>query len=92
METLEEIIRGRRQEGATPPYLPDIELGRRYPSDELLARLGVALETPIEELKAADTRPPVDHFRRLPAANEDAPRFTAFQDGPEFGSKTGLSH
>lgn len=97
METLGELIRRRRQEldlslrdlaarlkkGATPPYLSDIELGRRYPSDELLARLAVALETPLDVLKAADTRPPVDDLRRL--SEKDAQLGFALRKAVEQG-------
>ena len=34
----------------TPAYLCDIELGRRFPSDRLLASLGRVLKIPPEEL------------------------------------------
>ncbi len=44
------------QIGVTPAYVADIEAGRRLPSAELKERIAVALEIPLEELAAADSR------------------------------------
>ena len=53
----------------TPPFLSDIELGRRHPSDEVLARLAKALVTTVDDLRKYDSRPPVDEIRKR--ASED---------------------
>lgn len=78
MDTLGEKIRALRQKkdlslrefaarlgGLTAPYLSDIELGRRFPSDEVLAKMAKVLGVPLEDLKRLDTRPPVDDLKRL---------------------------
>jgi len=53
----------------SPAFLSDIELGRRYPSDEVLVRIARELSTSVESLKAYDTRPPVEELKRMAAAN-----------------------
>ena len=45
-------------------FLSDIELGRRYPSDELLGTIARKLRTPVEELRALDHRASIDELRR----------------------------
>ena len=40
------------QIGISAPFLSDIELGRRFPSEEILAKLAGALEVSPDELKA----------------------------------------
>jgi transcriptional regulator with XRE-family HTH domain len=50
-------------------FLSDVELGRRHPSDDVLAEIAQALGTTVEDLRKHDTRPPVREFRRLAAAN-----------------------
>ncbi|MFN2397821.1 MAG: helix-turn-helix domain-containing protein [Gemmatimonadaceae bacterium] len=50
-------------------FLSDVELGRRYPSDELLAKIAKRLQTSVDDLKTYDTRAPLDDLRRLAAAN-----------------------
>jgi transcriptional regulator with XRE-family HTH domain len=49
----------------TPPYLSDIELGRRYPSENVLEMMAKALEVPVDELRALDPRPPMEGLKRL---------------------------
>lgn len=49
------------------PFMSDVELGRRFPSDDLLERIAHELETSPEELRAHDARPPVDEIRRRSA-------------------------
>lgn len=51
--------------GVTAPFLSDIELGRRYPSDGTLADLAKTLRVPINELKRYDGREPVAEVRKL---------------------------
>jgi len=40
----------------TAPYLSDIELGRRHPSDRVLADLARVLRTPVDELRQHDPK------------------------------------
>lgn len=53
----------------SPPFLSDVELGRRYPSDEVLERLAAKLHVPIKELKAVDNRETLGDLKRLAEAN-----------------------
>lgn len=53
----------------TPAHLSDVELGRRFPSPELLKRIATALKVSVEELQKHDSRPPVEEIRRLSEAN-----------------------
>jgi transcriptional regulator with XRE-family HTH domain len=81
MQTLGEKIRELREAtdmslrefakklGVSPPFWSDVELGRRYPSDEKLADAARLLRVDVEELQVHDTRPPVEDLRRLTAAN-----------------------
>jgi transcriptional regulator with XRE-family HTH domain len=50
-------------------FLSDIELGRRFPSDKVLAGMAKALETTVEDLRTYDTRVPVEDIKRR--ANSD---------------------
>lgn len=81
MMTLGEFIRERRENldlslrelarraQVTAPFLSDIELGRRYPSDEVLVRLSTALGVTIEELRTYDNRAPVEGLKKLAESN-----------------------
>lgn len=51
------------------PFLSDIELGRRHPSDDVLERLAVELKTKSDDLRKYDTRPPVQELKRLAASD-----------------------
>ena len=51
--------------GVTPPFLSDIELGRRFPSEEILAKLAGALGVSLEDLKQYDNRGPIADLKRL---------------------------
>jgi len=53
----------------TAAHLSDIEFGRRYPSDELLAKMGRFFRVSEAELRALDTRPPVEEIRRRAQAD-----------------------
>ena len=50
-------------------FLSDLELGRRFPSDEVLANIAGALDISPEELKSFDQRPPIEELKRLSEAN-----------------------
>jgi transcriptional regulator with XRE-family HTH domain len=45
--------------GISGPFLSDIELGRRFPSEEILAKLASALNVSLEDLKQYDNREPI---------------------------------
>ena len=49
------------------PFLSDIELGKRYPSDDVLKMIAVSLETTLDDLKKHDARPPVQELKRIAA-------------------------
>ncbi|WP_018291655.1 helix-turn-helix domain-containing protein [Verrucomicrobium sp. 3C] len=55
--------------GCSAPFLSDIELGRRYPSEKVLKDIADQLGEKIEELKAFDTRPPVEAMKQRIAAD-----------------------
>ncbi len=46
-------------------FMSDVELGRRFPTDALLAKIARKLQTTAEELKKYDRRPPLDDIKRL---------------------------
>jgi transcriptional regulator with XRE-family HTH domain len=50
-------------------FLSDVELGRRYPSEKVLARITEALGVSVEDLKSYDTRAPIEDLKRLTSAN-----------------------
>ena len=55
--------------GISAPFLSDIELGRRFPSKEILAKLADALDVSPDELKQYDTRGPIADLKRLVDSN-----------------------
>jgi transcriptional regulator with XRE-family HTH domain len=77
METLGDFIRRLRDEkdislrelakriGCTPPFLSDVELGRRNPSDEMLAKIAQELEVEEGELRKRDMRAPIEDIKRV---------------------------
>jgi transcriptional regulator with XRE-family HTH domain len=81
MKTLGERIRELREKRdwsgrelakklkVSAPFLSDIELGRRFPSDDVLDRLASFLETTADDLKKYDARPPVQELKRIAANN-----------------------
>ena len=50
-------------------FLSDLENGRRFPSDEMLDKLALALGTPIEDLRDHDQRPPNRELQDLVEQN-----------------------
>lgn len=50
--------------GCSPAFLSDVELGRRFPTDEMFERIANSLGTTAADLKEHDTRPPVDDIRK----------------------------
>jgi transcriptional regulator with XRE-family HTH domain len=51
------------------PFMSDVELGRRHPSDEVLTTIAAALGTTLEDLKKHDARPPIEALKRIAANN-----------------------
>jgi transcriptional regulator with XRE-family HTH domain len=51
--------------GISSPFLSDIELGRRFPSEEILEKLAAALNVSLTELKKYDNREPIADLKRL---------------------------
>ncbi len=51
--------------GLSAAFLSDVELGRRHPSDAVLADMARVLGTTVEDLKQYDSRPPVKDLKRL---------------------------
>ena len=58
--------------GLSAAFLSDVELGRRHPSEKVLAEMARNLGTTVEDLRSYDTRPPIDDLRRMATAD---PRF-----------------
>jgi transcriptional regulator with XRE-family HTH domain len=50
-------------------FVSDVELGRRFPSEKVLARMAHILAVEPQELLKYDTRPPVEEFKRLAASD-----------------------
>lgn len=50
-------------------FVSDVELGRRFPSDKVLADMATVLKTSSEELRKFDTRPPVEDMKRITTSN-----------------------
>jgi transcriptional regulator with XRE-family HTH domain len=50
-------------------FLSDVELGRRYPSSDVLVKMAKILEVPVDALKALDARPPLEDLKRIAASD-----------------------
>jgi transcriptional regulator with XRE-family HTH domain len=50
-------------------FVSDVELGRRFPSEDVLAKMANLLDTSTAELKKFDSRPPVEELKRLAASD-----------------------
>ncbi|MDP2586303.1 MAG: helix-turn-helix transcriptional regulator [Candidatus Komeilibacteria bacterium] len=84
MENLGNIIRDLRQKKEyslrefadklklSAPFISDIELGRRFPSNHVLSKIADLLEVKVDYLLTFDTRPPVEELKRM---NELHPGF-----------------
>jgi transcriptional regulator with XRE-family HTH domain len=58
--------------GISAAHISDIELGRRYPSDDLLKKMADKLETTVADLRSYDSRAPVEDLKRI---SESDPTF-----------------
>ena len=47
------------------PFVSDIELGRRFPSDDAIEKIAKTLGVVTEELRAYDTRLPISELKKL---------------------------
>lgn len=72
--------------GVTAPFISDIELGKRYPADDKLAKIAQALGSTFDDLKRYDNR---ESFADLKRMMESDPKLGfAFRKLSE-GVKTG---
>jgi len=55
--------------GITPAFMSDIELGRRFPSDDVLNKIATELKIPFDELKSCDVRGSLTDLRKLVQEN-----------------------
>src|SRR5262245_18262347 len=81
MKTLGERIRELREERdlsvrelakkikKSAPFLSDVELGRRHPSEHVLKTIASVHGTTFEALHKFDARPPVQERKRIAATN-----------------------
>ena len=81
MKTLGERIRERREEldlslrefakqvNCSPPFISDIEHGRRFPSEQVLEAMAQALRLKLAELQKLDPRPPMEELKRMAESN-----------------------
>jgi transcriptional regulator with XRE-family HTH domain len=51
--------------GNSAAHVSDIELGRRYPSEEVLEAIAALLKEPVEELRSYDSGVPVEELKKL---------------------------
>ena len=84
MEGIGPYIRKRRDEldlslrelakrlDCSPAFISDIELGRRHPSEKVLAEIARILKVKIEELRGMDVRAPIEDIKRI---TQDDPTF-----------------
>jgi transcriptional regulator with XRE-family HTH domain len=76
MKTFGQFLREAREEkdvslrelakeiDCSPAFLSDIELGKRNPSEGVLAKIAKYLSTPIDEFKKYDMRIPAEEIRQ----------------------------
>src|SRR5580698_7166528 len=77
MESLGSYMRRRRDEldlslrefakrlECSAAFISDIELGRRNPSDKVLADIARVLDVKLDHLQAMDVRAPIEEIKRL---------------------------
>ena len=58
-----------REVNVSAAFMSDIELGKRYPSDDVLEKIARSLGTTSEALDEYDTRPPLDEMKRKSHTN-----------------------
>jgi transcriptional regulator with XRE-family HTH domain len=55
--------------GLSPAFVSDIELGRRHPSEKALLNIALVLHVSANELRARDSRPPIDDIKRVASSD-----------------------
>ena len=55
--------------GLSAPFISDVELGRRHPSEQVLLKFARELGTSVAELRKRDARAPIPELRRMTARN-----------------------
>jgi len=80
-KTLGEFIRKKRDDldislrelarrlDVSAPFISDVELGRRNPSDDILSKIATEFKIPLEELKRFDHRESLAEFKRILETN-----------------------
>lgn len=58
-----------KQLGCSAPFLSDIELGRRFPSETMLQDIARLLKVSVDELKTRDVRAPIEEIKRITASD-----------------------
>ena len=58
-----------RRLSVSAPFISDVELGRRYPGDEVLAKIAAEFDVSIDQLKGFDSRESLAEFKRVLDAN-----------------------
>ncbi len=58
--------------GCSAAFWSDVELGRRYAADQMLREAARILKVSFDDLKAHDTRPPLEEVKR---ATAEDPRY-----------------
>ncbi len=51
----------------SPAFISDVELGRRHPSEEVLAKMAKILGANLEDLKTYDPRVPMEDLKQISA-------------------------
>ena len=89
MKTLGDRIRERREEldlslrefakqvNCSPPFISDVEHGRRFPSEQMLELMAKALRLKLGDLQKLDPRPPIEEMKRM--AESDPTYAVAFR-------------
>ena len=82
-KTLGEFIRSKRDDldlslrelarqlEITPPFLSDIELGKRYPSEPVMVKLANFFHLPVDDLRMFDHRESLSDLKRLLEQNSN---------------------
>lgn len=59
----------RRLDDLSAPFVSDVELGRRFPSEKVLAKMAHILGVTVDELQRHDSRPPLEELKRMAASD-----------------------
>jgi transcriptional regulator with XRE-family HTH domain len=81
VKTFGERIRERREEldlslrefakqvNCSPPFISDVEHGRRFPSEQVLELMAQVLKLKLDELQKLDPRPPMEELKKMAASD-----------------------